>query len=412
MNFKLALFLPLFCLVPCLLQGQSSINEFEKYFRQQDSLIISAYKNKNPQLADTAIRNLASRYNSEDSSIQNKFKKYLANEYYNVCCAYSLADEKDKAIETLARAIENGYFNYSHIQVDKDLDNIRKEEEFLKIIQPLRNIGDFLYILRKADKYNNDSELSLPAFRYQSSDNPDLVETRNLFNLDSIAGGGNDVSRVLNVMHWLHSYIPHDGNHGNPSVKNAKEMIPFCLKNNRGLNCRGLAIALNECYLSLGFKSRFVTCLPKDSLKIDSDCHVINMVYINSLEKWIWIDPTNDAYVMDENGTLLSIAEVRERLITGKPLIVNPDANWNRKASVTKQDYLYNYMAKNLYMFECTVSSEFDAETAREGKNLQNIRLTPTDYFDQSPRIDETMKGGGTITTFNTNNSSLFWAKP
>ena len=37
------------------------------------------------------------------------------------------------------------------------------------------------------------------------------------------------------------------------------------------------------------------------------------------MQKWLYIDPTMDAWVTDENGTMLSIAEVRERLINNQP---------------------------------------------------------------------------------------------
>ena len=96
----------------------------------------------------------------------------------------------------------------------------------------------------------------------------------------------------------------------------------------------------------MGYQSHFVTCLPKDTT--DSDCHVINVVYAPSLRKWVWMDPTNDAYVMNEQGTLLGIEEVRARLLDGRPLLLNPDANWNHRQSATKEQYLYSYMAKNL----------------------------------------------------------------
>jgi hypothetical protein len=134
----------------------------------------------------------------------------------------------------------------------------------------------------------------------------------------------------------------------------------------------------------MGIKSRFVTCLPKDSLDIDNDCHVINMVYSMQLKKWLWIDPTNDAYVMDEKGELLSIEEVRERLIYDKPLILNPDANWNHISSVTKKEYLENYMAKNLYLLECPLHSEYDLETKMENKEIIYLQLIPLDYFKKS----------------------------
>ena len=160
----------------------------------------------------------------------------------------------------------------------------------------------FRDILKRAAKYNSNDFRVIPKFTYQSEDNPNLQSLRKHYKLDSIAGQGNEFSQVKNVLHWLHNLVPHDGQHGNPEIKNAESMIAVCKRENRGLNCRGLAITLNECYLSLGFNSRYVTCLPKDSLKTDQDCHVINTVYLNSLGKWVWIDPTFNAYVMNEKG--------------------------------------------------------------------------------------------------------------
>lgn len=276
----------------------------------------------------------------------------------------------------------------------------------------------YLETLKKADKYNLEDIRKIPKFTYQSSDNPNLVALRKFFKLDSIAGAGNDnvneVSQILNLLHWMHNLIPHDGQHGNPEIMNAMNMISVCKKDNRGLNCRGLAMALNECYLSLGFKSRFITCLPKDSLGTDKDCHVINMVYSNSLRKWLWIDPTYDAYIMNEKGELLSIEEVRDRIINDKPLIINPDANWNRKSSVVKEHYFYKYMAKNLYILECPVNSEYDTETRKQGKAITYIQLLPLDYFKQLPDKTESTneKTGTTVIKYKTNNPTLFWEAP
>lgn len=270
----------------------------------------------------------------------------------------------------------------------------------------------YIDVLKKADKYDFTDNRAIPKFTYQDKDNPNLVALRKGFNLDSIAGTGNEASRIINLLHWIHNLIPHDGNHENPSVKNAMSMIAVCKKENRGLNCRGLATVLNECYLSLGIKSRFITCMPKDS--VFQDCHVINMVWVNDLNKWIWIDPTNDAYVMDEKGELLSPEEVRERVINGKMLILNPDANWNRKTSATKEAYLYNYMAKNLYRIECPLSSEYDTETWEKGKKATYVELLPLDAYNQTPQYAEqtNKKSGVTFVNYKTNNPKLFWQKP
>jgi hypothetical protein len=269
---------------------------------------------------------------------------------------------------------------------------------------------NYLDTLKKAAKYNLKNKREIPKFTYQSSDNTHLIALRKSFNLDSIAGTGNEVSQILNLLHWIHNLIPHDGNHGNPEVKNAMNMIAVCKKENRGLNCRGLATVLNECYLAMGFKSRFITCLPKDTS--DIDCHVINMVYSNTLKKWLWIDPTMDAYVMNEKGELLSIEEVRERLINGKMLILNPDANWNHKTTQTKEDYLYNYMAKNLYQFECPVNSEYDTETKEQDKVVNYVQLLPLDNKSPDKTEGTKTKSGTKFIISKTNNPTLFWQAP
>ena len=285
-----------------------------------------------------------------------------------------------------------------------------KDSAFTRIVY----VPTYLETLKKAGKYNLEDKRETPKFTYQSADDPNLKALREGFDLDSIAGEANEVSQILNLMHWLHNLVPHDGMSDNPKTRNAVNMINVCKKTDRGLNCRMLATVLNECNLSLGFKSRFVTCLPKDSLGIDNDCHVINMVYAKTLKKWIWIDPSFDAYVMNEKGEMLGIEEVRERLINDSPLIINPDANWNHKSSTVKEEYLYEYMAKNLYMLECTVNSGYDTETKEKGKEIGYVKLIPLDYFDQSPnKKEKTNEKTGTKTiNYKTNNPEMFWETP
>lgn len=269
-----------------------------------------------------------------------------------------------------------------------------------------------LDILKGAGKYNYTDNRFIPKFEYQDKNDSNLVILRKEFKLDSIAGTGSEELKIINLLHWIHNLIPHDGNHENPTTKNAMSMIKECKKDMRGLNCRGLAIVLNECYLSLGIKSRFVTCMPKDT--IFDDCHVINMVYLEGKKKWIWIDPTNNAYIMNEKGELLSIQEVRERLVLNKPLILNPDANWNNKSTATKEDYLYNYMAKNLYRFETTLISEYDIETWKNVKERIYVELLPLDGIVQTPQKNEQIdsKTGIKFINYKTNNPNLFWTNP
>ncbi|MEN0055296.1 MAG: transglutaminase-like domain-containing protein [Mucilaginibacter sp.] len=397
------------------IKAQTKANqEFAHFAHTQDSLWNSAYKNRDAKTYETLLAGFTARYNKLAADQKKIFGVYYSNAYYNLACVYSLLNKKQPALDYLEKSVKAGFYDYAHLLTDTDLDNIRNEERFKTQLQISREVSDYPYILRKGAKYNADDQREVPQFTYQASDNPHLVSLRKAFNLDSIAGTGNEVSKIINLLHWVHYLIPHDGNHANPEVLNAMGMIALCKNEGRGLTCRGLATVLNECYLSLGIKSRFVTCLPKDSLHIDLDCHVINMVYVNSLKKWIWIDPTNDAYVMNEKGELLSIEEVRERIINGKPLIVNPDANWNRRQSTLIKNYLYSYMAKNLYILECPVNSEYDLETREQGKKIAYVTLLPLDYFTQSPNKteDTNTKNGTTFIRYKTNNPAKFWQVP
>ncbi len=273
-------------------------------------------------------------------------------------------------------------------------------------------IPDYIGKLKKAAKYNISDLRTVPEFTYQDSSNAHLRALRKKYNLDSIAGEAGELNQIINLMHWIHNLVKHDGQHANPEKKNADNMITTCSDGSRGLNCRGLAISLNECYLAMGFKSRYITCMPKE-LEFD-DCHVINMVYSDWLKKWVYMDPTNNAYVMDEKGTLLSIEEVRQRLIDGRPVIVNPDANWNNEQVVLAEEYLHYYMAKNLYRLECPVSSEYDYETRLPGKNTAYIELLPLDGINQTPQKSENTNKGLNYTIINyvTNNPNTFWKLP
>lgn len=267
-------------------------------------------------------------------------------------------------------------------------------------------------ILKKARKYNYSDNRFVPKFTYQSENNTNLQKIRQELKLDSIAGKGSELSQIFNLMHWVHNSIKHDGKSDNPTKKNAIDLLQICKTENRGVNCRMLAIILNECYLSMGIKSRYITCMPKESEF--EDCHVINMVFSKELDKWIWIDPTFAAYVMDENGNLLGIREVRERLINRKPLVLNADANWNRESLQKEELYLDIYMVKNLYRLQCPISSEYNIETLEIGKEIEYIELLPLDGIEQTPQKYEitNKETGVKIINYKTNNPDLFWSKP
>jgi hypothetical protein len=270
-----------------------------------------------------------------------------------------------------------------------------KDSAFTQIKYKTEDVGpDYLGILKKARQYNPGDNRTILKFTYDSEKSPELLKLKNEFKLDSIAGSGDEISKIFNLLHWVHNSFKYDGSQALPPNDGVTDLMTKCYRSNYTMHCGALATVLNYCYQAIGLKSRRVVCLPKDST--DFDCHSINVVFSKTLDKWLWIDPTNNAYVMNEKGDLLSIAEVRERLINNKQLILNADANLNRIYSKTKNDYLYYYMAKNLYAFECYVDGG--------GKSRSNL-LLPVEYKGVIPRSKVNKPKC-------TNNPITFWAKP
>lgn len=115
------------------------------------------------------------------------------------------------------------------------------------------------------------------------------------------------------------------------------------------------------------------------------------------------MDPTFNAYVTDEKGNLLGIAEVRERLRNDQPLVLNEDANWNNQSKQTKLYYLDYYMAKNLYYVVCPLRSEFNAETNYDGKVWSDyVALVPEGFLPEKENRE----------AFNISDNDYFWQSP
>lgn len=59
--------------------------------------------------------------------------------HYNLACSYALLRQPDLALSTLRRALELGYHDFHYIQKDRDLDSIRKDPRFRKMLREFDN---------------------------------------------------------------------------------------------------------------------------------------------------------------------------------------------------------------------------------------------------------------------------------
>lgn len=364
--------------------------------------LVEAVRAKNYAAAECCCQEQLVLFDAQAEPVCEKFAFLRMGHYYNLACMQSLQGKRKAALRNFALACENGYDDYSHVLKDTDLDNIRSDKNFRRLHEAMRATSDFLYMLQHCSEYVSGQTDSLPHFSYQSPNDRDLVRVRAHFKLDSVAGAGDELSKIRNLLTFVHNTIQHDGQHGNPPSMNSITLAEACKDGSRGLNCRGLATVLNECYLALGFPSRVITCLPA---KYIADCHVINAVYSATLDKWLWVDPTQNAWVMDENGVMLSIAEVRERLRDGRELQLNKEANWNNIEQTTKEEYLESYMAKNLFCIQCADRSRFSAESPADRGDYPNYTLLyPEGFTPDYPR--------NMMPKYRTTDDGWFWQSP
>lgn len=245
--------------------------------------------------------------------------------------------------------------------------------------------GDFgktkLQVLKESAPYAPYPGREDLTVRYAAPSDSLLTRTREYFNLDSIAGNGDDISRIKNLLYWVHDLVRHDGGSGWPDCPfNLIDLYNVCRDEGRGLNCRFMAIMLTEALLAEGIPARYLTCQSKE-YDTDNDCHVIAVAWSESLGKWVWVDPTFAAYVTDENGLMLHPGEVRYRLQNDLPLVLNEDANWNHEQPQSKEHYLEEYMAKNLYIISTTMIQQSEPEGTKATHPRGNFMALVPDGF-------------------------------
>ncbi len=268
----------------------------------------------------------------------------------------------------------------------------------------LKLATDKLALLRHYGEFGTILPAEGVQFSYSKQTASDLVALRTKYHLDSIAGNGDEFSRQWNLCRWLHHRIRHDGSSANPKPANAEHIIEVCDAEGRGVNCRMMATALNEFYLAMGYKSRHLTCLPYDTT--DQDCHVIDMVWSDQYDKWLYMDPTFEAYWTDKFGTPLSPWEVRKAMLNGDSLLVSDSINWNSQY-YSRLEY-FNYMAKNLFRFSCPIESAYGYE-ARD--TIGHIELDPSSYSPLLLGVAE-HNASGTRSDYYTDDPTWFFAPP
>lgn len=259
---------------------------------------------------------------------------------------------------------------------------------------------NYVDILKQYPTYNT-IEYSLPAYTYQSDKSPELQEFRHVYKIDSIAGTGDEFEKQTNLLKWVNHSFKHNGNGPLPGKVNADELAKTGQKD--GVNCGGLAIILSSVYLSMGFKSRFITCLNNDT--VFNDPHSLTIVFSNKYNKWILFDPTYCAFFSDEYGTPLNIEEIRYRLINNLTIRLNDDFHLNSvSTSANKPDDYLPYLTRNMFRFISPIHNEFNVDL----DCLEYIHLIPKGFRLSSIPLGKELRDGCSK-VYCIDNQKQFW---
>lgn len=251
------------------------------------------------------------------------------------------------------------------------------------------------------------------AFSYAAPTDENLRKLRSTYDLDTVAGGGPETERLVNLLRWVCQLTGHANEPEIPEERNALNLIPLARDRHMLINCYLKTVILNEVYMAMGFESRQTHLLPAE--KEDEESHYITSVYSRTLARWVLMDPDFGLYVTDEQGAILGVAEIRRRLITGRPLAVRPVAppasvparTWsNVRDFVDGTSYLW-YLRKNIFKIDCPQNSQFN-QAARS--NQVHFELIPDGYREELLRAPGITSRGNKVVFLN--DEGLFWRKP
>jgi hypothetical protein len=204
------------------------------------------------------------------------------------------------------------------------------------------------------EDYSFSYDFAAPRYEYLKSK----------YSIDRVAGNGSELEKALRLLRWCSQNVLHNG--GTKDVefiqKTSGDILDYAFGKGReyGVYCRLQAIVFTECCLALGIKSRILHCLPFSPNDFDS--HVVSIVYISDMAKWILLDAGNHRYFTDSENNILSPMEVRERLASGGDIKCNED-----------DDPYKEYMAKNMFYFKSLKYNTYGSDLLKDQETVYCI---------------------------------------
>lgn len=193
---------------------------------------------------------------------------------------------------------------------------------------------------------------------------------RSKYNILGIASNGNDFSKAINLMQWVRENVQHCGGGADAYItKDSISILNYTYGKGQmpGIFCYNIAIVFTECCLAAGLIARTIHCKPFSPYDVDT--HVVSMVYISELNKWVYFDPNYNAYFTDLKGIPLSPLESRYLLGRDEIIVCGTPKD--------EPDFYKQYMAKNLFYIKFWAINTFGTDLV---ENQKVYYLTPQGF--------------------------------
>lgn len=204
-----------------------------------------------------------------------------------------------------------------------------------------------------------------------------------------------ELSTFTNAVNWVSENLL------SKKSSDIKKENSFCIINNvikgeYAANCYAHAVVLNDIFRLLGYKARYIFCMPIDYHFADN--HVVNLVFSKKEKRWMMFDAAQNLYYTDDNGKVMDIRTFRNYLIRGENINVNllpvywASLNDNRERMLYFEKVLI-YMSKNMYRFACFKNGHKDR--LAQGRVVEIINLVPNTYIDLPEDVNKSVSQEG-----------------
>ena len=201
-------------------------NEFSKYQTQYRELMHSGKHKEAMAPLASCIAMLDTTTIFKISPIpEAAIKEQKGLLYYDYACCYALVGQKTKALAALEKSVLLGYKDYNNMVNDNDLRSLRKDKKYQALLAQV-NDRHPLSVLKKSAPYAKAQQDIL--FRYQPKESKNLQVVRDYFKLDSVAGQGDELSKIINLLHFAHDNIRHDGGNRAFAELDAIDLYNYC----------------------------------------------------------------------------------------------------------------------------------------------------------------------------------------